>query len=137
VLTCAEEDGLACSARPSSSAREDVADRIDFLGRRLQMRKTIDPRLYLARGGVVGVERQLQHGRRERRNAPNHRLVFRQGEAGAEQAEIGKRILQQRVLALELLDQFLLPAERTASTSIAAASSRSEPAASRNRASAS
>ena len=67
----------------------------------------------LERRCVRGVERQLQHGRCKRADRRRKRAIpVCSGKMGAEQAEIGEGVLQQPVVALELLGQFLLSADR-------------------------
>ena len=59
------------------------------------------------------VQRQLQHSRGERAHCRSQRATpIRCGKTGAEQSEMSEGILQQSILALELLGQFLLPRGR-------------------------
>ena len=70
-----------------------------------QIRKGHKPILDLTRGFRRRVERQLKHGRRR---GSDGRVQFRRYRPGAKAHEERQRIMQQRVLALELLDEHLL-----------------------------
>ena len=74
----------------------------------------------------------MQYGGRERGGRGDDWRLVRGGKTGAKYAEIEEGIPQQRVPALELFDQSLLPMRTGGRTSIAAPSSTSEPAALRN-----
>src|SRR3984893_17487643 len=68
---------------------------------------------YLARRRGRGVERQLQDGRCKRADRRRKRAIpVRSGKMGVKQAEVSEGVLQQSILALELLGQLLLSADR-------------------------
>jgi len=92
-----------------SPVRDHRLDRIDVARRILQISQFVQPILDLARGNLRAVEREAQHGSRERAGGCDYRLMVRCRKTGAEHSKIGKGVLQQRVLRLELLDQIQLP----------------------------
>src|SRR6267142_813522 len=74
-----------------------------------QGRQLLQSRLDVACSGWRRIEREVQHGGRERGGDRDHRCLVGGGESGAEYAKIEKGVSQQRVPALELLDKILLP----------------------------
>ncbi len=93
-----------------SSVRQQRPDRLGVAGWEPERRELVQPFLYGKCCSRRGVEGEVQHGGGERAGGRDQRLItVGCGEPGAEQPEIGERVLQQRVLALELLDQFFLP----------------------------
>ncbi len=93
--------------------RQQRLDRLFFLGRRRQRGELVEPVIDQGHRRRRGVERELQHGRGERDDRRPHHPVPRRGEdTPAEQLEIGERVLQEGIVALELLDQLFLAGSR-------------------------
>ena len=100
-----------------SSVRQQRSDRLGVAGWEPQGRELVQPFLHGKRGCRRRVEGEVQHGGGERAGGRDQRpTTVGCGKPGAEQSEIGERVLQQRVLALELLDQFFLPIHQRSQT---------------------
>ena len=93
-----------------SAMRHQRPDRLGVAGWRPERCELVQPFLHGKCGCRRRVEREVQHGGGERAGGRDQRpTTVGCGEPGAEQSEICERVLQQRVLALEFLDQFFLP----------------------------
>ena len=93
-----------------SAMRQQGSDRFGVAGWEPERRELVQPFLHGKCGCRRRVESEVQHGGGERAGGRDQgTTTVGCGEPGAEQPEIGERVLQQRVLALELLDQFFLP----------------------------